>query len=143
MAHVENQIKSKLIFKNYCIDSLTFERNNSFTHHKVNIDFDVSSKICTNAETNSATVTLILEVFKNHFEKDYPFYLHMSVTGDFSVDPLVEENLQLIETNAVAILFPYLRSLVSTITANANVAPLILPPINVVELIKQKQQAES
>jgi preprotein translocase subunit SecB len=143
MAHVENQIKSKLIFKNYSIDSLNFEKNHSFTHQKVNIDFNVTSDINTDADKNDATVTLNLEVFKNYLEKDYPFHLEMSVTGFFSVDPMADQNLRLIETNAVAILFPYLRALVSTITANANVAPLILPPINVVELIKQKQQAES
>ena len=42
------------------------------------------------------------------------------------------------EKNAVTILFPYLRSLVSTYTANSNVDPLILPPINVVKYIEQK-----
>ena len=36
----------------------------------------------------------------------------------------------------MAILFPYIRALVSTFTANANVPPLILPPINVVNLIE-------
>jgi preprotein translocase subunit SecB len=143
MAHVEDQIISRLIFKNYSIDSLSFEKNNSFSHKKVNIDFDISSDICTHVETSSATVTLILEVFNSYLKKDYPFHLKMSVSGYFSVEPLVNENLRLIETNAVAILFPYLRSLVSTITANANVAPLILPPINVVELLRQKQQSET
>lgn len=138
MAHIEEHIKSKLIFKNYSIDSLSFERNNRFEHKKVNIDFDVNSAISIDTETNSATVTLNLEIFKDYVDNNYPFHLLISVTGYFGVEPPAKDNIKLIETNAVAILFPYVRSLVSTITANANVTPLILPPINVVELIKQR-----
>ncbi len=36
--------------------------------------------------------------------------------------------------NSIAILFPYIRSMVSTITLQANVRPLILPTLNLVSL---------
>lgn len=36
--------------------------------------------------------------------------------------------------NSIAILFPYIRSMVSTVTLQANVRPLILPTLNLVSL---------
>lgn len=41
--------------------------------------------------------------------------------------------------NATAILFPYLRNLVSTVTLNGNVPPYILPVMNIVELFKKQE----
>ena len=41
----------------------------------------------------------------------------------------------------VAILYPYARALVSTYTSNANIAPLILPTINVNQFLKNKEKA--
>ncbi|WP_083599506.1 protein-export chaperone SecB [Caloranaerobacter azorensis] len=37
-------------------------------------------------------------------------------------------------------LFPYLRSLITTITANAGVKPIILPPININALLEEKER---
>ena len=44
------------------------------------------------------------------------------------------------KSNAVAILYPYARALVSTYTSNANIAPLILPTINVNQFLKNKEK---
>ncbi|MBW1706391.1 MAG: protein-export chaperone SecB, partial [Deltaproteobacteria bacterium] len=41
--------------------------------------------------------------------------------------------------NCPAILFPFLRECVADITRRAGFNPLILPPINFVELAKQKE----
>ena len=41
--------------------------------------------------------------------------------------------------NAIAILYPYVRALISTYTANANINPLILPAINVNKLIENSE----
>ena len=43
-------------------------------------------------------------------------------------------------TYAIAILFPYLRAIVSTYTANANVVPVILPAMNINAYMRKKYQ---
>lgn len=48
----------------------------------------------------------------------------------------VEEYL---ETNAVALMFPYIREHVSAITLKAGMDPVYLPPINVPALIREKK----
>lgn len=52
-----------------------------------------------------------------------------------------ERKQKIIEINTASILFPYLRSLVTTISANSGIPPLILPTINMGNLI-QKQKGD-
>jgi len=56
---------------------------------------------------------------------DYPFEIKVKILGIF-------------ETNVIAILYPYVRAIISTYTAQANVPALILPPINVNSLMKDE-----
>ena len=69
----------------------------------------------------------------------YPFSMEMEVVGFFSISNVSEEQIENFKPNAVAILFPYVRALISSYTANANVTPLILPPINVNQLLRSKK----
>ncbi len=66
--------------------------------------------------------------------------MNISLTGFFQVDDSdIDKKNNFAEINAVAILFPYLRAMITTYSANANVMPLILPPINVVKMLHDKQ----
>ena len=65
--------------------------------------------------------------------------MEMEVVGFFSISNVSEEQIENFKPNAVAILFPYVRALISSYTANANVTPLILPPINVNQLLRSKK----
>ena len=61
--------------------------------------------------------------------------------GFFELNEVEESKKQVYaEQNAVAILFPYLRALITTYTGMANVQPLILPPINVAKYIENKKK---
>ena len=73
-------------------------------------------------------------------KKKYPFSMNLEIVGYFSVSG---ENaaIENFKSNAVAILYPYARALVSTYTSNANIAPLILPTINVNQFLKNKEKA--
>ena len=46
----------------------------------------------------------------------------------------------LIERNAVAIMFPYLRSYISTITTQPGMAPVVLPPMNIMSMISSDEK---
>lgn len=46
------------------------------------------------------------------------------------------------EANAIAIMFPYLRSLVSMITSNSGRPPIILPTMNIASLFEKEPNAE-
>jgi preprotein translocase subunit SecB len=133
------EIQSVLRFLNYVVNSIEFYTNDTFNEDEpVGIDFNIERAI-DYSDDNTIYVTLKVRIFDHAAEKNYPFSMNLSLTGIFEVGEVTaEEKSQLAEGNAVAILFPYLRSIVSTYSANANVAPLILPPINVLKLIEDQ-----
>ncbi|MDD3958090.1 MAG: protein-export chaperone SecB [Candidatus Izemoplasmatales bacterium] len=72
-------------------------------------------------------------------ESESPFEIFASLCGHFHIEQW-ESTLELKKlalNNTTAILFPYLRALVSSITMNANIPPYIIPVFNVVELFEQ------
>lgn len=67
--------------------------------------------------------------------------LDTTFIGVFSV---IENNENMnieeyIKSNSVALMFPYIREHISTITQKSGIRPVLLPPINVVALIKRSE----
>lgn len=70
-------------------------------------------------------------------------YIKVVCCGKFSVaiDNLSEQIVEmLIEKNSIAIMFPYIRSYISSITSIPNMLPIVLPPINVNKLIEDQER---
>lgn len=141
------EIQSVLKFRNYIVNSVVFHVNHKFDSESVDLDFQVGREIELVEEDeyeHVLLVTLNVEIFRDAIERNYPFSMSISVTGIFEVEGTHDEQKQgLAEVNAVAILFPYIRALVTTFTANANVNPLVLPPINVVKMLESQSQIET
>ena len=53
-----------------------------------------------------------------------------------------ESDIKKFESNAIAIMFPYLRAIISTYTVNANVAPVLLPAMNINEYFRKKYERD-
>lgn len=132
---------SPLKFINYVVDKVEFKNNYEFSD-EIEIDFDIDSNIEV-SEDNKCFLKLSLELFKNKVENS-PFSMSVDVIGVFEIDELENNEMkkEIIEKNTIAILFPYLRAIVSNYTALANITPLLLPPINVVEYINRKYKKE-
>jgi preprotein translocase subunit SecB len=62
-----------------------------------------------------------------------PFRLSVEIAGRFRCDNEWQPEF---EANILAIIFPYLRSIVSTITCNSGREPIILPTINIASLFE-------
>ena len=89
-----------------------------------------------NKERNKMEIMLKLNVFKG--QEESPFNMEVEVSGFFELEG--EDNIARYEANAIAIMYPYLRAIVSTYTASANIAPVILPAINVNAMLKRKKE---
>ena len=81
-------------------------------------------------------ITLKVIIYENAVENNKPFEMKIDLTGYFIVEGIEPERFK---ANAIAILYPYVRALISTYTANANINPLILPAINVNKLIENSE----
>lgn len=60
--------------------------------------------------------------------------LQLCMVGKFKADN--EEFLKRMIPNAVAIIFPYLRSQVSLMTAQPNIPTIVMPPMNINSLLE-------
>lgn len=134
---------SKLRFENYIVKKIKFDLNESFSgNSELELAFKFNHELQLDYEEKRAVVVLDCILFENSIKNDYPFGLEVSLLGFFEFDTNLEENqiINLLEVNGTAILFPYLRSLITTITSNVGIRPIIIPTMNIVEMIRNNEK---
>lgn len=66
-----------------------------------------------------------------------PFQLKVALVGHFTIksseDISSDTKEHIIKQNTISILFPFLRSIVASLTTNANIPTLLLPVMNFIE----------
>ena len=134
---MSNEIKSKLAFVNYKVKEVILRENDKFQNsvEPIEIGFDLTHK--TIKEENNMKIILKTEIFKNAEKNNYPFYMSVTIEGKLKTEG---DDIEKFEINGIALLFPYLRSIISTYTANSNMPTLILPPINVGNYYKEHKK---
>lgn len=126
-----------LKLNNYKVETLEYKLNPSFnqTDNQLQIPFAYSSQII-DVDDNNFTVQLAAKISNENF----PFEVSVTVSGDFFSERWKELNTKKdVELTVNQILFPYVRALISNITSAAGVNPIILPIINVAELLKDNK----
>lgn len=99
--------------------------NDSDINEGINIQIELDASV----KSDSSDAEVILTVDLN--DQNDNFSLHLIVVGYFEAYGMAEEERnKFIALNAPAILFPYVRAYVSTMTAQAGIIPIVLPTIN-------------
>lgn len=129
----------------YSVNQITFTLNEQFDYSQkqpiqVNPHFARNFK---RIDQNVCDVSLTF-LINDSAECPPPFTMKVIVTGTFRLDEWEkDENIDLIKTNAVAIIYPFLRSLVATITSNANIPSFILPVFNVIAYFEEEERKKN
>lgn len=77
----------------------------------------------------------------NHDDIIAPFDIDLTISGSFILDECnVDEQNDFMNMNAVAILFPYLRSILSTTLSSMMIQPIILPIVDAVQLFSSNDK---
>lgn len=137
---------SKLRFENYFVKGLKFDINSEFeSTDYLELDIDFNQELELDYEQKKAIIVLECKLFENAIEKNYPFTLNVSLVGffEFNSDLSEEQIINMLEVNGTAILFPYLRSIITTITSNIGIQPIILPTLNIVDMLRQKNNKDN
>lgn len=71
------------------------------------------------------------------------FELSIRITGYFEIDENDPNKEVLLEKNAVAILFPFLRAEITLLTAQPEMTPIVMPAINITALFDNAKEIES
>ena len=108
-------------------------------------DILISESKFSRVESNIENVELGINVereLEKISEEEYRIVLEVMVTdGNEKVNIYVkcvakfnteQDNMDLIERNTIAIMFPYVRSYISTLTTQPGMAPVVLPAMNIV-----------
>ena len=132
MKEITNQNKSIMQLTNLYL------KNISFSREKLNIDDNLKIFFDHEIRKNDNDTDVVLSVLINDENNALKLSVELVGTFAFSNSENVNKNLydNLINKNAIAILFPYLRSQVTLITSQPNMTPIILPPININTLLK-------
>ena len=134
---MQNEIKSKLSFISYRVKEVILKQNDNFQNKAKPINVDFKLEHNTDISDNIMKINLILTIFDKAEENNYPFYMKTVLEGKFALEG---DNIETFEINGIALLYPYIRSIISTYTANSNMPTLILPPINVANYYKNSKK---
>lgn len=120
-----NKIASDLRMENFYFAECLIKRNPNVENGRLSID--LSKDIC-KLENDRYTVTLTLNIEKDNED----LCVKVVAVATFSIDNNNNSELigTIIETNTVAIMFPFIRSQVSLLTTQPGMMPIVLPPIN-------------
>ena len=126
--------QSVLQFSNYSVDELTFRPVPTADNiHEFSLSPKFEQKV-TDLGDGRYDVRLSMDISPSE-DNPLPFILRVALVGHFKLilgenDAL---NEQIIRRNTISILFPFLRSIVATLTTCANITPLILLVMNFTE----------
>lgn len=119
---IKTEYESPLKMNNLLISECRFRRSESELKN-VKIDVRFERRIIP-VEDGRYKVSLVL--FLGDFEKKLEIVV--KCIANFETG---QKNTLLIEKNAIAIMFPYVRSYITLITSQPGMSPIVLPPINV------------
>lgn len=127
--------KSFLQFINYTVDKIHFERI-PVENKREQFEFEPKfGRELRDLGNNRYDFSLSVEIDSKE-EHPMPFEMAVALTGHFLLKEEEDEQISyemknaLLTNNTTAILFPFLRSIVATVTSNANISALILPVMN-------------
>ncbi len=136
-------------FQNYFFDKISYSSNEKFDSSRdegLDVSVHFSSTIAIYSE--NALINLNVEL-GDPDNIDCPFLVEVSLKGlfNYSYDPDLPEDKErakeLISNNGVAILYPYIRNIVSDLTVKSNQFPAyILPVINIIQILKEEDSIE-
>lgn len=130
---------SALQFKRYIVKYVSFQYNDEFVgtdHQEIKLDFDADMQV--NEKKDEMKVELSAIIGEMGQNRKSPFEMKVCICGFFEMEN-ISEDIRVYKANAIAILFPYLRAIVSTYTASANINPVILPTMNINAYLDQKE----
>ena len=125
--NMENNCILKL--NHLLFDEITFNRVNFKSKNDLQVEFGFSF----NKREYGEFVSSIRIIGTK--KDEYNFVVRAS--GYFQISEAVEDSDILIQQNAIAIVFPYIRSQISLLTAQPEVDPVILPPMNIAQMVKE------
>lgn len=128
--------ESSLVAKKICLESMNFQRTTIISGTVRLTKSSISKNIATISEDNyKCSLAFRLS------DDEETTSLEIVVSGIFELkaDLSLDQKEVIIAKNTMAILFPYLRSQVTLLTAQPDIEPVVLPIININALLQNME----
>ncbi|WP_413523126.1 hypothetical protein [Lactococcus raffinolactis] len=127
-------------FDSYRITKIDYKVVNDSEELRKELPRHGDIKVSTGFNDDESRAVLIIETIVIDIEQQRKAIVEIS--GFFKVNPDegTESNREYLEINGVAILFPYIRSIISFITSLDNEKAIILPTINTTDFGKDNKK---
>ncbi len=123
-----NEIKSDIQMKNFYFLECSVMRNEVIEPGSLSVDLQ---KKVSKISDGGYSVVLTLNVNKEKGDLNVKVVAAATFYCQNTDESFVDS---IMETNTVAIMFPYIRSQVSLLTTQPGMTPIVLPPINTAKL---------
>ena len=130
-------VRAMFSLENYSFSKVIIDLSKK-TSTELIISFDPSGEF----NPKNSVYTLLFKFYASTEHNRTPF-VSIDCQATFSFDPQITFNdiPSYFYRNAIALLFPYLRAFVSTVTLQANMPPIILPTMNLSGLENQLKES--
>lgn len=109
-------------------DEISFQRENFQTSSDLNLEFGF------NFESGEDGNFIARIRVAGNKENEYKFVVRAS--GYFNTSESGKDGQTILYQNAVAIIFPYIRSQITLLTAQPEVDPVVLQPFNIAQMVE-------
>lgn len=128
-----------LQFYGYSVPKIYFKTGENFGGNEIQMNVNMTRTVeplNVDSSDKEKHYNVLFFITLGDEENQNGFYADIVVKGHFSssCNPFPSDN-------ATAILFPYVRSIVTSICATANIPPLILPVINITDAFKHEMKS--
>lgn len=125
---MEESVKSVLKLDDLYFSDILFTRKDNFMDFTMSdVDIDFGKEHSTDGNTLKVRLAVRAQL-EDHFEINVVLSAKFSVSGE-------DDKPEKFVRNAIAIMFPYIRSEITLLTSQPNFKPIMIPPINVNALI--------
>ena len=138
---MDNATQSSFSFLRYLVKDAKIAVNDNMVSNRMSLQLNLDAEVKEESYLCELTVTVHMNDESNNICVD------VVLTGYFeAMNSDRKQRNGFISMNAPAILFPYIRAYVSSLTAQSGIAPIIMPTINLVkqgeELLKKLNTAD-
>lgn len=125
------KVQNKIKLERFFVENLKYECND-FSKFNDSAEVDIEMSVGTSFSDKDLKSYLVKITVKiNSKTKD--FVLECDSIGKFATSENIDDtfkNSHFVTINSPAILYPFVRSYINTITTNSGITPIILPSVN-------------
>lgn len=129
--------KSTLQINPVYFDEISFKRQGPATGSK-----ETTTKLGIRKEIEKIADGQYRVIVGVRAEKAREYIAEVQISGYCNIDESIPSKDRILDENAVSILFAYIRTELTLITSQPGVEPIVLPVVNITEMLKKAANSE-